>query len=155
MGKKGLELVESYPSKLSESELDKIIFQSIPFGAQDGDFATRTVEDKVICGYIFSLPTSAQKRANIATLTIVFDSMDFDSKLIKDMFSFMIKSLKQKSMLSINLLKEILSQIFDGLVNESLNIEISNNFKIKFSDTKNEDKKTKKTLVDSLSKDVW
>ena len=153
MGKKGLELVESYPTKLTESELDKIIFQSIPFGAQDGDFATRTVEDKVICGYIFSLPAISQKRANIATLTIVFDSMDFDSKLIKDMFSFMIESLKNRRMLSINLLREILSQIFDGLINESLYIEISNNFKIEFSN-KNNDKK-KKTLVDNLSKDVW
>ena len=153
MGTKGLELVKSFPSKITEIELDKIIFQSIPFGAQDGDFATRTVENKVICGYIFSLPTSTQERANIATLTIVFDQMDFDSKLIKDMFSFLIKSLKQKSILSINLLGEILPQIFEGLVNEYFNIEISNNFKIEFSDAKNN--KKKKTLVDNLSNDVW
>ena len=102
MGQKGLELVKSFPAVLTSDELNKIIFQSIPFGSKEGDFVTRTVDNNVICGYVFSLPKIGVERANIATLTAVYDSMDFQPKHIKRIFTLIVKELQKNRILSID-----------------------------------------------------
>ena len=153
MGCNGLELVKAFPTVLAKDEMDIIIFQSIPFGANDGDFATRTISKRVICGYVFSVHKNGNERSNIATLTAVFDSLDFQPKFIKKVFSFIIQELKDNKLLSINLVKEILPKIYDGLVNKTFKIKLSSDKTLEFDILQNEET-TKKAFQD-FSEDVW
>lgn len=155
MGQKGLELVKSFPAVLTSDELNKIIFQSIPFGSKEGDFVTRTVDNNVICGYVFSLPKIGVERANIATLTAVYDSMDFQPKHIKRIFTLIVKELQKNRILSIDLVEEILPKIYDGLVKGSFKIKVSSVVTIEFETTQEEKEEPKKKSFKGFSKDVW
>ena len=153
MGIKGLELVKSYPDVLSKEELNKIVFQSIPFGAQDGDFATRTIDNFVICGYIFRIPEIDDKRANIATLTVIYDSMEFQPLFVKNVFSYIVRKLEESNLLSIEIIEDILPKIFDGLAVENFKIKVNPNVTLVY-DKNQEEKKSKKSFK-KFTKDVW
>ena len=153
MGQKGLELVKAHPDVLPTEETDKIVFQSIPFGSNDGDFVTRTVSNSVICGYVFSLPKIGDERSNIATLTAVYDSMEFEPQYIKKVFTLIVKELQKNAILSIELIQEILPKIYEGLVKGSFKIKVSSVVTLEFETE--EDEKPKKQPLGGFSKDVW
>lgn len=153
MGCNRLELVRAFPTVLAKDEIDKIIFQSIPFGANNGDFATRTISKRVICGYVFSVHKIGNERSNIATLTAVFDSMDFQPKFIKKVFSLIIHELKDNNLLSINLVEDILPMIYDGLIKKTFKIKVSSDVTLEFDIPQNEEI-TKKPFQ-NFSEDVW
>ena len=153
MGLKGLELAKAYPAVLPKEDMDKIIFQSIPFGANDGDFATRTIGDNVISGYIFSVPGTTNERADIATLTVIFGSLDFQPQTIKKTFSFIVQELTNNDSLSIDTIERILPQIYDGLTKGSFKIKVHSKLTIEFEIDQTD--KSKKTPLKDFSDDVW
>ena len=153
MGLNGLELVKAFPAVLTKKEMNKIIFQSIPFGANDGDFFTRTINKRVICGYVFSVHKIEKQRSNIATITAVFDSMDFQPIFIKNVFSLIIQELKNNNILSINLIEEILPKIYDGLIKKSFKIKVNSDVTLEFDFPQNEE--TTKKPFQNFSEDVW
>ena len=152
MGKKGLELVRSYPEVIPENELNNIVLKSMPMGSHDGDFTTTTVGDSVISGYIFSVP--GDERTNIASLIAVYGSMDYELNIVKKVFTFTINELRKSNAIDTQTLAEILPKLYDGLLKGKLQIKISSVTSLNLEITTGGEEKEADNL-DEFGDDVW
>ncbi len=150
MGKSGLELVSAYPESLSKKELNKIVFKCMPLGAEDRDFITLTVEKRIISTFIFIIPK--KPRNNIAALTAVFASADYKPQFLENLFSYTIDELKNKNLLTIDLISKILPKLYDGIVNRKYKIKINAEMTLIYHLNQREDEKNS---FDSFGDDVW
>lgn len=154
MGNKGLELVKAYPDVLPEQLVNQIVIKSMPMSARDGDFASSTVGDTVFSGYVFSVPTQAD-RDNIATLVAVYNDMKYDSEIIHKVFSFTVTELKKKNLVDIDTVKKILPNLYNGLAEGHFKIKISSIVTLEF-DIKKEDEQDKdQEALSGFGKDLW
>ncbi|MHA1542774.1 MAG: hypothetical protein ACTSQH_07340 [Candidatus Hodarchaeales archaeon] len=150
MGKSGLELIKAYPESLPEKELNKIVFKCMPLGAEDKDFITLTVEKRIISTFIFTI--SRKPRNNIAALTAVFVSEDYQPQFLKRLFSYTITELQNKDLLTIDILTKILPEIYNGIVDKKYKIKINAEVTLEFQEDQKDDEKNS---FDSFGDDVW
>ena len=153
MGKNGLELVRSYPKVLSEDELNNITLKSIPMGSNDGDFTTSTVGSNIFSGYIFAIP--GEERQNIASLIAVFNSHNYEQKIIRKVFSFTIEELRKNDTIDTQTISDILPKLYDGLVKGKLEIKVSHVATLSLEISSDEASKEEKDNFDQLGDDVW
>ncbi|MBN1329753.1 MAG: hypothetical protein JXA54_09795 [Candidatus Heimdallarchaeota archaeon] len=153
MGKTGLELVRAYPEVIPAQELNQIVIKSMPLGAKEGDFITTSVGDSVISGYIFSVP--GETRNNIVSLTVVYNSMDFNQQMIKKVFSTTITELKKNNVISTELFSSMLPKMFDGLVTGRLKLKISSVVTLDLEVDHNISNKEAKNKFDDFNSDIW
>ncbi|MFW9925020.1 MAG: hypothetical protein ACFFDW_17230 [Candidatus Thorarchaeota archaeon] len=153
MGPLGLNLVRAYPDILPEEEIRKISIKSMPLGAKEGDFTTNTVDNSVISGYIFSIPSETE-RDNIGSLVAVFNSMDYKPKVINQIFAFTITELKKHNLVSTDSISQILPSLYEGIVKGELKIKVSSvvTLEMSFGEDNTDNKKDK---FQSFGDDIW
>ncbi|NHJ84002.1 MAG: hypothetical protein FK734_00985 [Asgard group archaeon] len=154
MGQKGLELVKAYPNVLPEPIINQIVVKSMPFNAKDGDFASSTVDDTVFSGYVFSVPADSG-RDNIASLVAVYSDMKYDSESIRKVFSFTITELKKNNLADVSTIGKILPNLYNGLIEGSLNIRISSIVSLEFDFKSKQEKDKDMEALQEFGKDLW
>jgi hypothetical protein len=153
MGRKGLELVENHPKSLSSEILGEIIYKSMPMGAKPGDFTSTMVGDYHISSFIFDIPQE-EDRNNIAAIVAVFTDMKYNMEGIRKFFSVIIKELKNKSLLRVEVVEEILPGLYKGLTKGQINIKVSSIASIKVKIDFDEDQE-KIDETKALENDLW
>lgn len=153
MGADGFNIVKAHPDVIPEEELRNIALKSMPMGAKDGDFTTNTVGNAVISGYVFSIP-SKKNRDNIGSLVAVFNSMDYQPKVINKVFSFTITELKKNNMVTDESITKILPNLYDGIVKGKLKIKISSVATLEMS-VDEESSQEKSDKFQSFGDDIW
>ena len=113
MGVKGLELIKSFPDVIPSDSMNQLVYKTIPIGSNPGDFATTTFNDLNLSSFIFRIP-SVDQRDNLASLVAVFSSSDYDSKTIKQVFSWVVSELDKKDLLNTGTLENILPKLYKG-----------------------------------------
>ena len=124
MGSKGLELVSSHPNVLPKKVLNELAYKSMPMGAKPGEFVSSSVGDLFYSSYIFSLPIEGS-RDNIGAIIAVFNDLKYNVEGIRKIFSFLIKELETKTILRLDLMEEILPNLFTGFSKGNIRIKIS------------------------------
>ena len=112
-----------------------------------------TFNDLNLSSFIFRIPSS-DDRDNLASLVAVFSSADYDSKTIKQVFSWVINELEKKELLSTGTLENILPKIYKGFNKGHFKIEITSTSTISF-DFKTEANDKNGKAIDSLADDLW
>ena len=153
MGSSGLEIVKTHPDVMPEEELKQIAIKSMPLGAKEGDFTTNTVESNVVSGYVFSIPRE-EERDNIGSLVAVFNTMDYQPKVINKIFSFTISELKKHNLVSTQSITDILPSLYEGMVKGELKIKVSSVVTLEMSVGESEDS-DKKDKFQSFGDDIW
>ncbi|MFW9923820.1 MAG: hypothetical protein ACFFDW_11095 [Candidatus Thorarchaeota archaeon] len=107
----------------------------------------------VFSSYIFTYP--AIGRDNIASLVVVFESMEYNSEMIKNAFAEIVLELRKQKIGIIDTLTKILPSIFLGIEKGFVKIQISSitTIEVKFAD--DEEKDIKKKAVKSFTDDIW
>lgn len=150
MEQNGLVLVRAFPESLPKRECTKIVFKCMPLGAEDGDFITQTVEKRIISTFIFTTP--GKTRNNIAALTAVFASDDYQPQFLKRLFSYTINELQRRKLLDIDLLSKILPDLYNGIIERRYKVKISTEVTLEFQEKR---KSNEKSAFDSFGDDVW
>ncbi len=153
MGTKGLELIKSFPDVIPADSMNQLVYKTIPIGSNPGDFAQTTFNDLNLTSYIFRIP-SASDRDNLASLVAIFSSADYDSKTIKQVFSWVVTELENKALLNTQTLQNILPKLFKGFSKGQFKIEITSTSTISFNFKKDE-KDRNGNAIDSLADDLW
>ncbi|MCG3226305.1 MAG: hypothetical protein H7645_05240 [Candidatus Heimdallarchaeota archaeon] len=153
MGVKGLELIKSFPDVIPSDSMNQLVYKTIPIGSNPGDFATTTFNDLNLSSFIFRIP-SADQRDNLASLVAVFSSSDYDSKTIKQVFSWVVSELDKKDLLNKGTLENILPKLYKGFNKGQFKIEITSTSSISFS-FKTESKSENGQAIDDLADDLW
>ena len=153
MGSKGLELVKAYPKVLPENIITEIVTKSMPMGAKEGDFTSNTIGPSAFSGYIFALP-SETGRSNIASLIAVFNDLDYDSNVIKKVFTFTVTELKKNNMIDTETIIKIMPNLFTGLAEGHLKIKISSVVTLE-CDVRKEDKDKDEEALNNFGQDFW
>ncbi len=153
MGKKGLELVKTHPKVLPDEVLSEITYKSMPMGAKSGDFSSAGIGSFYYSSYVFKLPQD-EGRDNIGTIVAIFPNMDYDIDGIRKLFTVIVKELEGKAFLRMEIMKEILPNLYDGFSKGRINIKISSStsISIDFSD-ENEEKVVDESKA--FSDDLW
>ncbi len=152
MGDKGLELVSSHPKVLPKEVLTEITYKSMPMGAKPGEFVSSSVSDLFYSSYIFSLPRE-DSRDNICAIIAIFSDMKYNIDGIRKVFSFLIKELETKTLLKLDLMEEILPNLYTGFSKGNIRIKISSVATISIDfETKEEEPKDETT---DLEDDLW
>ncbi|MHA1532138.1 MAG: hypothetical protein ACTSR6_09100 [Candidatus Heimdallarchaeota archaeon] len=152
MGDKGLELVSSHPKVLPKEVLNEITYKSMPMGAKDGEFVSSSVGDLFYSSYIFSLPREGS-RDNICAIIAVFNDMKYNIEGIRRVFSLLIKELKTKTLLKLELMEELLPNLYTGFSKGNIRIKISSIATISIDfDTKEEEPVDE---TNELEDDLW
>lgn len=154
MGKKGLELVKTYPKTLPQDLLNQIVVKSMPFSAKEGDFTTNTVENNVFSGYVFSIPEH-EGRKNIACLVAVYRNMKYNAEAIKKIFSFTITELKRNDLIDLETLTKILPNLYKGIVDGHLKVNISSVVTLEFDFKKKRHQDKDQEALNELRDDIW
>ena len=155
LGDKGLEIVKNYPNALPDEVLSQISIKSMPLNAKDGDFISTNINNNYLSGYVFTTP-STKGRGGIASLVAIFNTMQYNTEIIKKVFSFTITELRKNDLVSVDVISEILPKLYTGLTNEMLKIKISSVVTLEFDfKEKQEEKDGKKILIEDIKKDVW
>jgi len=154
MGNKGLELVTAHPNVLPKKVLDELTYKSMPMGAKPGDFSSGSIGDLFYSSYIFPLPRE-DVRHNIGAIIAVFDDMKYNLEGIRKTFSCIISELDGKSLLKLDIIQEILPNLYTGFAKGAINIKISSvaTISIKFDDWESSEKE--KDYTDDLEEDLW
>lgn len=152
MGAKGLELVSSHPKVLPKQVLNELTYKSMPMGAKPGEFVSSSVGDLYYSSYIFALPREGS-RNNIGAIIAVFSNMKYNIEGLRKIFSFVIKELETKTILRLDLMEEILPNLYNGFSKGNIRLKISSvaTISIDFKDEIDE-------LVDEtngLENDLW
>lgn len=154
MGNKGLELVTAYPKVLPKKVLDELTYKSMPMSAKPGDFSSGSIGDLFYSSFIFQLPRE-DVRHNIGAIIAVFEDMKYNLEGVKKTFSCIIKELDGKSLLKLDIIQEILPNLYTGFVKGAINIKISSvaTISIKFNDM--ESSEEEKDYTEDLEEDLW
>lgn len=153
MGVKGLELIKSFPDVIPSDSMNQLVYKTIPIGSNPGDFATTTFNDLNLSSFIFRIPSEDQ-RDNLASLVAVFSSSDYDTKTIKQIFSWVVTELDKKELLNTGTLENILPKLYKGFNKGKFKIEITSTSTISF-DFKVESKDKNGKAIDDLADDLW
>ena len=153
MGVKGLELIKSFPDVIPSDSMNQLVYKTIPIGSNPGDFATTTFNDLNLSSFIFRIP-SEEQRDNLASLVAVFSSSDYDSKTIKQIFSWVVTELDKKDLLNTGTLENILPKLYKGFNKGQFKIEITSTSTISF-DFKVDAKDKNGKAIDDLADDLW
>ena len=124
MGNKGLELVKSHPNVLPSTLLRELSYKSMPMGAKPGEFSTASIGEYYYSSYVFNISQEGE-RDNIGALIAVFSSMNYNIEGIKKIFSLIIKELSAKSLLKLEIIEEILPNLYKGFENDHIKIKVS------------------------------
>jgi len=153
MGKGGLELYKIYPGKIVENILNEIVIKSMPMGAKEGDFTTVTISDgKVFSGFIFSIPYEIG-RDNIVSLIAIFDGFNYRVVTIENNFRKIITSLKEHNLATLEIIGELLPQIYDCFIKTKGVLKLNNGFTIPINFTTLP--LTKKDKLAEFTEDIW
>ncbi|MFW9924098.1 MAG: hypothetical protein ACFFDW_12500 [Candidatus Thorarchaeota archaeon] len=153
MGDKGLEVVKSHPNVLPKEVLSELAMKSMPLGAKPGDFSTAAISDLFYSSYVFSIPRESQ-RDNIGAIVGVFNNMKYNIEGIKKIFSFIIKELNTKALLKVDILEEILPNLYKGFDSGHVKIQISSVATITVDfDDKSDD--SEKDETNNIAEDIW
>lgn len=153
MGDKGLELVKSHPQVLLKEVLSEITFKSMPMGAKAGKFTSVAIGDLFYSSYIFKLPQEGASD-NIAAIVVIFNSMKYNIEGIRKVFSFIIKELDSKSLLKIDIVEEIIPNLYKGMKSGHVKIKISSIATIDI-DFVEDDSPVEKDYTNDLEDDLW
>lgn len=154
MGKKGLELVRTYPEILPDNVLNEIVLKSMPLGAKAGDFTTNTVGDCTVSGYIF--PLIGDDRQGIGSIVAVFEHSKYNQDLVKNILAYTTKELQLNSINDKSTISTILPNLFKGFNDGQLKIKISSVVTLEFDfseEHNNED--NSKNQINSLKNEMW
>ena len=155
MSKKGLEIAEVVPNILNQEILKEIALKSMPLGAKEGDFTTVTLSDKkIFSGFIFTVP-HLLTRDNIASLIVVFESMNYNTGIIQERFTELINSLKKHNVISVEKVNELLPDLFEGIITGKCRLSIKRGLDIDLDFTDLEAKFAKKDKIKEFTSDVW
>jgi len=152
MGEKGLEMVSSHPKVLPKQILDEITYKSMPMGAKPGEFASSSVGDLFYSSYIFSLPREGT-RDNIGAIIAVFNDIKYNIEGIRKVFSFLIKELETKTLLKLDVIEEILPNLYTGFSTGNIRIKISSVATISIDFENKEEETVDET--NGLEEDLW
>lgn len=152
MGDKGLELVSSHPKVLPKEVLNEITYKSMPMGAKPGEFVSSSVSDLFYSSYIFSLPREGS-RDNICAIIAIFNDMKYNIEGIRKVFSFLIKELETKTLLKLDLMEEILPNLYTGFSKGNIRIKISSVATISIDFETKEEEPIDET--NGLEDDLW
>jgi hypothetical protein len=153
MGSKGLELVNTYPKVLPDNILNEIVTKSMPMGAKEGDFTSNTVGVSAFSGYIFSMPSDSG-RSNIASLIAVFSDLEYDSNVIKKVFTFTVTELKKNNIIDTDTIIKIMPKLYEGLSEGHLKIKVSSVVTLE-CDIRKESKDKDEEALNSFGQDFW
>ena len=153
MGDKGLELVKSHPNNLPKEVLNDLTYKSMPMGAKAGEFSTAAVGDLYFSSYIVSLPREGQ-RDNIGAIMAVFSDMKYNIEGIKKIFSFIAKELESKKLLKVDILEEILPNLYKGFESGHIKIQVSSVATISI-DIDEQIDESEKDATNDIADDIW
>lgn len=155
MGKKGLELVSTFPNVLPDQTLNEIVLKSMPMSAKEGDFSSSTAEGCVFESYIFAVP--GEQRTNIASLIAVYDNSEYNRQSIRKFFSFTVEELQKHKLGDTETFEKILPNMFDGLTKGHVKIKISSvvtlDFDFDYKEKKEKDRGEE--FLEALKDDMW
>ncbi|MBN1328178.1 MAG: hypothetical protein JXA54_01780 [Candidatus Heimdallarchaeota archaeon] len=155
VGKKGLEIVDSYPKILPKEIESQIAFKCMPFGAKDGDFLSANITETYFSGYVFRVPEK-QGRDNLASLVVVFDTENYNPISFKKVFSLTLEKLAENNLVTLNNVQKLLPEMFNGITKGKLRIKISSIVMLEFDfEDINEKKDKKEEIISQVKRELW
>ncbi len=158
MSRNGLEIVKSFPDVILPKDLiSEIIIKSMPLGAKNGDFTTNVLRNEyAISSFVFRVP-SQKGRDDIASLVALFDNTDYDSNIIRKIFSITIDELKKNNVLSLDHIVKILPLLYHGIHKKHISIKISSDLTVDIDISKLDAirSKSEKDKAKTIADEFW
>ena len=151
---KGIKNVRCYPLNLTSRELKKIVSQSMTEDSKDGEFIFSAVGSKIVASYVFHVPI--QEHTAKASLTYVFNNVNFNPQEISEYFEQTVAMLKNNNMLDFDTIANILPKLYsDFKKSKKIKIKVKSAVSIEIESENKKKRQPRKDIIESIGDDLW
>lgn len=153
----GAHLIDIHPNVLPNVIIDEIRKKAFGRDNDTGKFMEESIGEYGILSYLFSL-RNERHFSDIMSLTLVYPSQKFQGKVAKRFVPILISKLADKSILKLEILQQILPQLFRGFRESKLTIKISSVTEIAFNFIEEEKEKAangETKAIEAITNDIW
>ncbi|MBD3192101.1 MAG: hypothetical protein GF308_15755 [Candidatus Heimdallarchaeota archaeon] len=156
-GAQGVDLIEIHPNVLPNVIINEI--RNEIFGKDDETekFITETIGEYGLLSFKFTI-FNEQNFPEIISLTFIYPSQKFKSKAAERFVPILISKLAEKSILKLDILQQILPQLYRGFRENKLTIKISSVTEIAFNfieEEKEQAPNNETKAIEAITNDIW
>lgn len=155
-GKKGVEIIRSYPEILSRKEIRKIKKQCIPRTSKGGEFFTFVFDNYIVASYVFTIPIS--KKEKLASFTAVYEEEEIHQDIVNDFFQQILGKLKTNDLLDFENIANALPDIYKEMRTGHFDFKVKTSVLIEIEDTSKNKKKNEandENSIEDFNEDIW
>jgi len=154
LSEKGVKNIRCYPLNLTNRQLKNVVAKSMNEDSKDGEFLFSAVGSKIVASYVFHVPI--QSATAKASLTYVFNNINFNPQEINVYFERTVNKLKENNMLDFETIANVLPKLFsDFRKSTDIKIKVKSAVSIEIKSEKKKKRVPRKDIIEKIGDDLW